>query len=423
MVTGRVSHRHPRSGAGIGLQEDGGFWPRTGRTIVAVDFDLTEEQESFRKVVRDFAVNEIAPHAEAWDRDHTFPVDTVRAMGDLGLFGLPFPEEYGGSSSDFTTLCLAIEEIARVDQSMAITLEAGVGLGANPIFRFGSEAQRQRWLPDLCAGRALGGFGLTEPEAGSDAGGTRTRARLDEGSGKWVIDGEKAFITNSGTAITSLVTITARTDPGREEGGKPEISTIVVPAGTPGMGVQPAYRKMGWHASDTHGLAFADCRVPSDHLLGERGRGFANFLAILDDGRVAIAALALGTIEACLEQSVAYAQHRSAFGKPIGSYQAVAFKCADLAVMADTARSLVYKAAWLKDQGRPFKKAAAMAKLHATEAAVTATREATQIFGGYGFIDETPVSRFYRDSKILEIGEGTSEVQRLVISRQLGLPV
>jgi butyryl-CoA dehydrogenase len=387
-----------------------------------VDFDLTDEQESFRKVVRDFAVNEIAPHAEAWDRDHTFPVDTVRAMGDLGLFGLPFPEEYGGSGSDFTTLCLAIEEIARVDQSLAITLEAGVGLGANPIFAYGTEEQRQRWLPDLCAGRALGAFGLTEPEAGSDAGGTRTRARLDEGSGEWVIDGEKAFITNSGTAITSLVTITARTDPAQDK-GKPEISTIVVPSGTPGLTVQPAYRKMGWHASDTHGLAFADCRVPADHLLGQRGRGFANFLAILDDGRVAIAALALGTIEACLEQSVDYARHRNAFGKPIGSYQAVAFKCADLAVMAETARTLVYKAAWLKDQGRPFKKAAAMAKLYATEGAVTATREATQIFGGYGFIDETPVSRFYRDSKILEIGEGTSEVQRLVISRQLGLPI
>ncbi len=385
-------------------------------------FDLTDEQESFRKVVADFARAEIAPHAEAWDRDHTFPVDTVRAMGELGLFGLPFPEEYGGGGSDFTTLCLAIEEIARVDQSVAITLEAGVGLGANPIFTYGTEEQKQRWLPDLCAGRALGGFGLTEPEAGSDAGGTRTRAVLDDVAGEWVIDGEKAFITNSGTAITSLVTITARTDVAGS-GAAPEISTVIVPAGTPGVEVQPPYRKMGWHASDTHGLTFAGCRVPADHLLGQRGRGFANFLAILDDGRVAIAALALGTIEACLEQSVAYAKERHAFGRPIGGYQAVAFKCADLAVMAETARNLVYKAAFLKDAGRPFRKEAAMAKLYATEGAVTATREATQIFGGYGFMDETPVSRFYRDSKILEIGEGTSEVQRLVISRQLGLPV
>ena len=387
-----------------------------------MDFDLTDEQEAFRKVVRNFAETEIGPHAEAWDRDHTFPVDVVLAMGELGLFGLPFPEEYGGSGSDFTTLCLAIEEIGRVDQSMAITLEAGVGLGANPIFTFGTEDQKQRWLPGLCAGTALGGFGLTEPEAGSDAGGTRTRAAQPDGpDGEWVIDGEKAFITNSGTPITSLVTITARTDEAGSAG--PEISTIIVPSGTAGFEVQPPYRKMGWHASDTHGLAFSGCRVPVDHLLGARGRGFANFLAILDDGRVAIAALALGTIEACLEQSVEYAKNRNAFGKPIGSYQAVAFKCADLAVMADTARGLVYRAAWLKDMGRPFKKEAAMAKLYATEGAVTATREATQIFGGYGFIDETPVSRFYRDSKILEIGEGTSEVQRLVISRQLGLPV
>jgi butyryl-CoA dehydrogenase len=384
-----------------------------------MDFDLSPEQEAFRKVVRDFARSEIAPHAEAWDRDHVFPVDTVLAMGELGLFGLPFPEEYGGSGSDFTTLCVAIEELGRVDQSMAITLEAGVGLGANPIYVFGTEEQRQQWLPDLCAGRALGGFGLTEPEAGSDAGGTRTRAVLDDAAGEWVIEGEKAFITNSGTPITSLVTITARTDaPGSVQ---PEISTIIVPAGSPGFEVQPPYRKMGWHASDTHGLTFTGCRVPEANLLGARGRGFANFLATLDDGRIAIAALALGTIEACLEHSVEYAKHRNAFGKPIGSYQAVAFKCADLAVMAATARTLVYEAAWRKDTGRPFKQHAAMAKLYATEGAVTATREATQIFGGYGFIDETPVSRFYRDSKILEIGEGTSEVQRLIISRELGL--
>ena len=387
-----------------------------------MDFEFTDEQEMFRKVVRDFAEAEIAPHAEEWDRTHEFPTETVLAMGELGLFGLPFPEEYGGGGSDFTTLCIAIEELARVDQSMSITLEAGVGLGANPIFTFGTEEQKQRWLPDLCAGRTLGGFGLTEPEAGSDAGGTRTRAVLDESTNEWVINGQKEFITNSGTDITSIITITARTDaPGST--GKPEISTIIVPAGTPGLEVQPAYRKMGWHASDTHALSFTDCRVPADHLLGERGRGFANFLAILDDGRVAIAALAVGVIQACLEQSVQYAKDRHTFGKPIGSYQAVAFKCADLAVMAEQARNITYHAAWLKDQGKPFKHEAAMAKLYATEAAVTATREATQIFGGYGFMDETPVARHYRDSKILEIGEGTSEVQRMIIARGLGLPL
>ena len=385
-----------------------------------MDFDFTDEQEMFRKVVRDFAETEIAPHAEEWDRTHEFPTDAVLAMGELGLFGLPFPEEYGGSGSDFTTLCIAIEELGRVDQSMSITLEAGVGLGANPIYTFGTEEQKQRWLPDLCAGKTLGGFGLTEPEAGSDAGGTRTRAVLDEATNEWVINGEKAFITNSGTDITSIITITARTDaPG--SGGKPEISTIIVPAGTPGLEVQPPYRKMGWHASDTHGLTFTDCRVPAENLLGERGRGFANFLAILDDGRVAIAALAVGVIQACLEQSVQYAKDRHTFGKPIGSYQAVAFKCADLAVMAEQARNITYHAAWLKDQGKPFKHEAAMAKLYATEAAVTATREATQIFGGYGFMDETPVARHYRDSKILEIGEGTSEVQRMVVSSWMGV--
>ncbi len=390
-----------------------------------MDFDFTDEQEQFRKVVRDFANQAVAPHAEAWDRDHTFPTDVILEMGELGLFGLPFPEEYGGSGSDFTTLCIAIEELGRVDQSVAITLEAGVGLGANPIYAFGAEAQKQRWLPDLCAGRALGGFGLTEPEAGSDAGGTRTRAVQDDSTGEWVLNGEKAFITNSGTDITSLVTVTARTDePGvTGPGGRPEISAVIVAAGTPGFEVAPPYRKMGWHASDTHGLSFADCRVPADSILGERGRGFANFLAILDDGRIAIAALAVGVIQCCLDESVRYAQDRNAFGKPIGSYQAVAFKCADLAVMAEQARNLTYHAAWLKDVGRPFKQEAAMAKLYATEAAVTATREATQIFGGYGFMDETLVARQYRDAKILEIGEGTSEVQRLIIARGLGLPV
>ena len=400
--------------------------------------EFTDEQQALRKVVRDFAEGEIAPHAERWDADHTFPTEVVQQMGELGLFGIPFPEQYGGGGADLTSLCIAIEELGRVDQSLAITLEAGVGLGANPIYRFGTEEQRQRWLPDLCAGRALGGFGLTEPDAGSDAGGTRTTARLKGGdpgaeagggdAGEWVIDGEKAFITNSGTDITSLVTITARTG-GSASGSPatgaaaPEISTIIVPAGTPGLTVQPPYRKMGWHASDTHGLTFSDCVVPADHLLGTRGRGFAQFLEILDEGRVAIAALAVGVIRCCLEQSVAYAGERQAFGRPIGANQAVAFACSDLAVMAENASLLTYQAAWRRDTGRPYKRQAAMAKLYATEAAVTATRMATQVFGGYGFMDETLVARQYRDAKILEIGEGTSEIQRLVIARDLGLPV
>ena len=376
---------------------------------------FSEEQEIFRNVVRDFAAREIAPHAADWDRDHAFPTDTVRAMGELGLFGLVFPEDFGGGGADFTTLCIAIEEIGRADQSMGITLEAGVSLGAKPIFEFGTESQQQQYLPDLVAGRALAGFGLTEPGGGSDAGDTRTRAVLDHSAGtpEWVINGAKTFITNSGTDITSLVTVTARTDDG--------VSSIIVPSGTPGFVVEPAYRKMGWHASDTHGLVFDDCRVPEANLLGAPGRGFHQFLASLDDGRIAIAALAVGLIQACLDECTAYANQRQAFGRPISSYQAIAFKCADLAVAAETARQVTYAAAARKDAGLPFKKQAAIAKLYATEAAVSATREATQIFGGYGFMDDTPVSRFYRDAKILEIGEGTSEIQRLVISRELGL--
>jgi butyryl-CoA dehydrogenase len=377
-------------------------------------FELSEEHEAFRKVVRDFAEQEIAPHAERWDRDHTFPIHAVHRMGDLGLFGLPFDPEYGGQGADFTSLCVAIEEIGRVDQSMGITLEAGVGLGINPIYTFGSEAQKQRWLPDLIAGRTLAGFGLTEPEAGSDAGATKTRADLD--GDEWVINGAKAFITNAGSEITSVVTVTVRTGPD-------EISSILVPSGTRGFTVEPPYRKMGWHASDTHGLVFDDCRVPVGNLLGERGRGFQQFLATLDDGRVAIAALATGLIQGCLDEALEYAKVRQAFGGPIGRYQAVAFQIADLQVMLDTARLLTYRAAWLKDAGRPIKQAAAVAKLATSEAAVEATRIATQVFGGAGFIDSTPVSRFYRDAKILEIGEGTSEIQRLVISRSLGLPV
>jgi len=378
--------------------------------------ELSDEHDALRALVREFADAEIEPHAAEWDRTHEFPVATVLAMGELGLFGIPFPESVGGGGGDLTGLCVAIEELARVDQSIAITLEAGVGLGANPIHAFGTPEQQQRWLPDLCAGRALGAFGLTEPDAGTDAGGTRTRATQDASSGEWVIDGAKAFITNSGTPITSVVTVTALTGAG-------EISTILVPAGTTGLEVQPAYRKMGWHASDTHGLTFVECRVPDDHLLGERGRGFAQLLEILDDGRIAIAALAVGVLRRCLDDAVAYAGERHTFGRPIGSNQAVAFRCADMSVALTAARHLVYHAAWLRDHGKPFKTEAATAKLFATEAAIDATRAATQVLGGVGFMDETAVARHYRDAKVLEIGEGTSEVQRLLIARDLGLRV
>jgi alkylation response protein AidB-like acyl-CoA dehydrogenase len=378
-----------------------------------MDFDLSPEHEAFRKVVRDFAESEIAPHAAQWDEDHTFPLETVKAMGDLGLFGLVFPAEWGGGDGDFASLCIAIEEIGRVDQSMGITLSAGVGLGANPIFRFGTEDQKQRWLPDLVAGRTLGAFGLTEPDAGSDAGATRTRARQQ--ADNWVIDGAKSFITNSGTPITSIITVTARTDDG--------ISTFVVEAGTPGLTIEPPYRKLGWHASDTHGLVLESCSVPDHHRLGASGSGLRNFLSILDDGRIAISALALGCARACLEAAVAYAKERTAFGGPIGRNQGIAFALADLEVAVENAANLTYKAAWLKDQGRPITHAAAIAKLYSTEAAVTATRVAAQVFGGSSFIEENPIARFYRDAKILEIGEGTSEIQRIVIARGLGLPV
>jgi butyryl-CoA dehydrogenase len=384
--------------------------------VPLVEFDLTPEQVQFRGVVREFAQAEIAPHAEAWDRDHTFPVDTVLAMGKLGLFGLPFPPEYGGGGADYVTYCIAIEELARVDSSMAITLEAGVSLGAAPFHYSGTEVQKQEYLVPMIEGEVLGAFGLTEAEAGSDAGATKTRATLDEAAGEWVIDGQKTFITNSGTPITKCVTITARTGPN-------EISNVVVDAGTPGFTVMPAYRKMGWHASDTHELVFEGCRVPEEQLLGTRGEGFKTFLRILDDGRIAIAALAVGLAQACLDASVEYARTRNTFGGPIGRYQSIAFKCADMAVAVENSRNLVYKAATLRDHGRPFRDLAAMAKLYASEIAVSATRDAVQIHGGYGYIDETPVSRFYRDAKILEIGEGTSEIQRLLIARGLGLPV
>lgn len=376
-------------------------------------WELTDDHELLRSTVRDFAAGEIAPHAAQWDRDHHFPVDVVRAMGDLGLFGIVFPERWGGADGDFTSLCVAIEELGRVDQSMGITLSAGVGLGANPIHQFGTDDQRDQWLPDLVAGRALGAFGLTEPDGGSDAGATRTRATPDAGG--FVLDGSKAFITNCGTEITSVVSVTARTDDG--------ISSFIVPAGTPGMIIEPAYDKLGWHASDTHGITFDGCRIPADHLLGAPGQGVRNFLTILDDGRIAISALALGCARACLEHAVEYAGQRNAFGGPIGRFQGLAFQLSDLAVKVENAYNLTYKAAWLKDQGRPVSQAAAMAKLYSTEAAVDATRVAAQVLGGIGFIEETPIARFYRDAKILEIGEGTSEIQRLVIARGLGLPV
>ena len=389
-------------------------------------FELSPEHEQFRRSVRDFAEAEIAPHAAQWDRDHHFPTDVVQKMGALGLMGLTAPEEFGGAGmagedGGFTSLCLAIEEVGRVDQSMGITLEAAVGLGINPILTYGTDEQKQTWLPDLVSGRRLAGFGLTEPGAGSDAGATRTRARLE--GGEWVVDGAKQFITNSGSEITSLVTVTARTG---EVDGKAEISAIIVPAGTPGFTAEKAYDKLGWHASDTHPLTFDGVRVPEANLLGQRGRGYAQFLATLDDGRVAIAALAIGCIQACLDECVAYAQDRTTFGVPIGRKQGVAFQIADVEVMLQASRMLTYKAAWMKDAGAPmaeFKRAASVAKLYATESAVSATRIATQVFGGYGFMEEYRVTRLYRDAKVLEIGEGTSEVQRMLIARSLGLPV
>ncbi len=391
-------------------------------------FELSREHEDFRRVVRDFAEKQIGPHVAEWDKAHHFPVDVVQTMGALGLMGLTTPEEYGGSGSDFTSLCVAIEEIGRVDQALGITLEAAVGLGINPILTFGDDEQKQQWLPDLVSGQRLAGFGLTEPGAGSDAGATKTKATLD--GGEWVLNGAKQFITNSGSEITSLVTVTART--GTRDNGSAEISAIIVPSGTPGFTVEPAYDKLGWHISDTHPLTFEDCRVPAGNLLGEQGRGFAQFLAILDDGRVAIAALAVGLIQACLDECVRYAGDRQTMGGPIGRKQGVAFQIADLEVMLQASRLLVYRAAAMRDamaEGSSgpstarFKQAAAVAKLYATESAVTATRIATQVFGGYGFMEEYAVARFYRDAKILEIGEGTSEVQRMVIARGLGLPV
>ena len=383
-----------------------------------MDFDLTEEQQDFRKAVREFAEEVVRPRAEEMDRLEELPLDIVKQMGEMGLFGLPFPEEYGGQGADFLTFCLAVEELARVDSSMAITLEAGVGLGANPINDFGTEEQKRRWLVPMCRGEILGAFGLTEPGGGSDAGSTKTSARLE--GGEWVINGSKAFITNSGTEITKLVTITAVT--GQAPGGHKEISAIIVPVGTAGFEVGRSYRKLGWRASDTHELSFNDCLVPEGNLLGERGKGYAQFLKTLDDGRIAVGALAVGLAQGCLEESLKYSLERRAFNRPIGSFQALQFKIADMKVAVETARLATYRAAWLRDQGRPYKAEAALAKLHASEIAVTCAREAVQVHGGYGFMEDLPVARYYRDSKVLEIGEGTSEIMRWIIARDLGLP-
>ncbi|MBK5307355.1 MAG: acyl-CoA dehydrogenase family protein [Frankiaceae bacterium] len=382
-----------------------------------LDTRLSEEQEQLRKTVEAFAREVVAPVAAHHDATKTFPYDVVRQMGQMGLFGLPFPEQYGGMGGDYFALCLALEELGRVDQSVAITLEAGVSLGAMPVFRFGTEEQKQEWLPMLCSGEALGAFGLTEAGGGSDAGATRTTAKLD--GGQWVINGSKAFITNSGTDITKLVTVTAVT--GERSDSRKEISSILVPVPAKGFTAEPSYNKVGWHASDTHPLSFDDVRVPEENLLGVRGRGYANFLHILDEGRIAISALSTGAAQGCVDESVKYAKQREAFGKPIGQNQAIAFKIAEMEARAHVARCTYYDAAARMLVGQPFKKHAAIAKLVSSNAAMDNARDATQIHGGYGFMNEYPVARHYRDSKILEIGEGTSEVQKMLIARELGL--
>jgi short-chain 2-methylacyl-CoA dehydrogenase len=389
----------------------------TGATGVYA-FGLSDEHEALRLTVERFAQTEVAPVIGGLYEREEFPYDIVAQMGAMGLFGLPFPEEYGGMGGDYLAFCLALEELARVDSSVAITLEAGVGLGAMPIFRFGSEEQKQEWLPRLCRGEILGAFGLTEPGGGSDAGGTRTTARRE--GGEWVINGTKSFITNSGTDITGLVTVTAVT--GRGDGGRPLISAIIVPAGTPGFTVSKKYSKVGWLASDTRELSFDDCRVPAVNLVGEEGRGYAQFLRTLDEGRIAIAALSVGLAQGCVDESLRYLHEREAFGQKIGEYQALQFKLADMEARTHTARLAWRDAAARLLAGQPFKRQAAIAKLVSSDAAMVNAREATQIFGGYGFMNETPVGRFYRDAKILEIGEGTSEVQRIIIARELGLP-
>jgi alkylation response protein AidB-like acyl-CoA dehydrogenase len=391
---------------------------------------LPDHYEQLAKTVRDFAKSVVAPVAAKHDEEHSFPYEVISGMADMGLFGLPFPEEYGGMGGDYFALCLALEELGKIDQSVAITLEAGVSLGAMPIYRFGNEAQKQEWLPLLASGKALGAFGLTEAGGGTDAGATKTTARLED-DGHWVINGSKQFITNSGTDITKLVTVTAVTGDigsrGQERSdsgdglGKKEISSILVPVPTAGFTAEPAYNKVGWNASDTHPLSFDDVRVPQENLLGERGRGYANFLRILDEGRIAIAALSVGVAQGCVDECVKYAKERQAFGAAIGTYQAIAFKIARMEARAHVARTAYYDAAALMLAGKPFKKAASIAKLVASEAAMDNSRDATQVFGGYGFMNEYPVARHYRDSKILEIGEGTTEVQLMLIAREAGL--
>ncbi|WP_188188305.1 acyl-CoA dehydrogenase family protein [Nonomuraea sp. SYSU D8015] len=374
---------------------------------------LKDEYEELRKTVRAFAHDVVAPVIGDYYEREEFPYDIVRQMGAMGLFGLPFPEEYGGMGGDYFALCLALEELARVDSSVSITLEAAVSLGAMPIYRFGTEEQKAHWLPRLTSGAELGAFGLTEPGGGTDVpGGMRTTAVLD--GAEWVINGTKAFITNSGTDITAVVGVAALT-------GEREISTILVPSGTPGFTVSKKYSKVGWNASDTRELSFTDCRVPAANLLGERGRGYAQFLQTLDEGRVAIAAVSVGLAQGCVDECLKYVRDRRAFGHPIGHYQAIQFKIADMEARAHTARLAYYHAAERMLAGMPFKKEAAIAKLVASNAAMDNARDATQVFGGYGFMNEFPVGRFYRDAKILEIGEGTSEVQRMLIARQLGL--
>ncbi|MFI9322484.1 acyl-CoA dehydrogenase family protein [Kitasatospora aureofaciens] len=393
-----------------------------------LDHRLSSEYEELRRTVAEFAQDVVAPKIGEFYEREEFPYEIVSEMGRMGLFGLPFPEEYGGMGGDYFALGLALEELARVDSSVAITLEAAVSLGAMPVYRFGTEEQKREWLPRLTSGELLGAFGLTEPEGGSDAGATRTTARYDETTDEWVINGTKCFITNSGTDITGLVTVTALTEPiarSSEEGEfrSPvrEISSIIVPTGTPGFQVSKKYSKVGWNASDTRELSFTDCRVTAANLLGERGRGYAQFLRILDEGRIAIAALATGLAQGCVDESVKYAGTRRAFGRPIGANQAIQFKLADMELRAHTSRLAWRDAASRLLHGEPFKKEAAIAKLYSSEAAVDNAREATQIHGGYGFMNEFPVARFWRDCKILEIGEGTSEVQRMLIARELGV--
>ena len=389
------------------------------------DFELSEEYQDLSNTVREFADEVVAPVSARHDEEHSFPYEVVSKMADMGLFGLPFPEEFGGMGGDYFALALALEQLGRVDQSVAITLEAGVSLGAMPVYRFGTDAQKEEWLPSLASGKALAGFGLTEPEAGSDAGGTKTTARLEVVGGEktWIINGNKEFITNSGTALTSLVTVTAVTAKHERKDGsiKKEISTILVPTDTPGFKAEKAYNKVGWNASDTHPLTLKDVHVPEANLLGEQGRGYANFLSILDEGRIAIAALATGAAQGCVDLSVKYAKERSAFGHNIGKYQAIAFKIARMQARAHTARLAYYDAAARMLAGKPFKTQAAIAKMVAGEAAMDNARDATQVFGGYGFINEFTVARHYRDSKILEVGEGTTEVQLMLSARELGL--